>query len=192
MLVHPGSIVKSYGYILQEITGDVLSQDVDSEEEDLLCCDELQEDFDSQGPTRCSSVSPEMDWHLFPPPMLQATATWPAPRTAVQKVSLLSGECDPQKVAGTVVRGKRVLTRTRAYSYLSTTLNRLMYGHSSLVDGSWITDSLTATDLLKSAGYDEAVVDEWMGRSDSISSDLLIAMIMAKWKRFNDRRPGPE
>lgn len=153
----------------------------------------MQEDFfDSQGPQRCSSAFPEMDWHLFPPPiMMQATATGPAPRTAVQMVSVLSGECDPQKVAGTVVRGKRVLTRTRAYSYLSTMLNRLMYGHSSLVDGSWITDASTARDLLKSAGYDEAVVDEWIG-GDSISSDLLIAMILAKWRRFNDRRPGPE
>lgn len=172
----------------------MLSQDVDSEEEDLLSCDELQEDFfDSQGPTRCSSVFPEMDWHLFPPPiMMQATATWPAPRTAVQMVSLLSGECDPQKVAGTVVRGKRVLARTRAYSDLSTMLNRLMYEHSSLVDGSWITDASTAMDLLSSAGYDEAVVDEWIGEGDSISSDLLIAMIFAKWRRFNDRRPGLE
>ncbi|CAK9028870.1 unnamed protein product [Durusdinium trenchii] len=178
--------------ILEEITGLESQVDSDEEEEDeMMRCADLDEKFlDGEGlstNTRSTMFS-EMDWGLFPPPMCMGRQrTWPAPRSAMQMVHLLSQECDSEKRAKSVVRGKRVLNRTRAYARLGTMLNKLRYEEGILVDGEWITEASRAAALLDSAGYDGDVIDEWVGDSN-ISSDLLMAMIAAKWRRFNGER----
>ena len=180
--------------ILEEITGLESQVDSDEEEEDeMMRCADLDEKFlDGEGlstNTRSTMFS-EMDWGLFPPPMCMGRQrTWPAPRSAMQMVHLLSQECDSEKRAKSVVRGKRVLNRTRAYARLGTMLNKLRYEEGILVDGEWITEASRAAALLDSAGYDGDVIDEWVGDSN-ISSDLLMAMIAAKWRRFNGERPA--
>ena len=189
--------------ILQEITEEGIFEDAELEEFEEL--EELEELEDSDTETEeatwttrsthsgskstKSTMFPGMDWHLFPPPICYNGEEnfWPAPRTAEHMVHLLSQECDNKKAAGTVVRGRRVLTRTRPYARLCTMLNRLRYKESKLVNGSWITEASKATALLIYAGYAEDVVEEWVG-GNSIPSDLLIAMIVAKWRRFNQGR----
>lgn len=61
-------------------------------------------------------------------------------------------------------------------------------GINTLVDGSYLTQASTARALLKAAGYDEKALQDWLGDENEISFDFLVAMIMAKGRRFNEGR----
>ena len=58
------------------------------------------------------SLEMECEWFRVIAPHVPEHV-WPAPRTPLQMVELLSKRCDPGKAASTVVKGKRVLNRTR-------------------------------------------------------------------------------
>lgn len=171
--------------ILREITGDSDEAQVFEADEDEAVVEESD-----GGHTKMSNTEmfQEMEW-LFPAPYVPENV-WPAPRTPLQMVELLSKRCDPCKAASTVVKGKRVLNHTRPYARVCTMLNKLTYDESinTLVDGSYVTQASTARALLKAAGYDEEVLEDWLGDENEIFFDLLVAMIMAKWRRFNEGR----